>query len=278
MRKKFVKNAKSVVVKVGTSILTRGGRFDKNRLDALAAQLVLLLKKGVKVSVVSSGAIGAGMVILKEKKRPSTMVGLQAAAAIGQRYLMQCWEEALSKRGFSTAQVLLTWDDLSHRDRFTNAKNTLTEIERRGLVPVINENDTVATDEIRFGDNDKLSSLIAILLGADALVILSDTDGLRSDGGRGARIGVVEKMGGAVFSHVRDHQKKFTVGGMRSKLSAVGMSVGSGIPVFLADGRAKDVLKRIFSGDDIGTFFVPKAKKGRAGNWARHFARHMRSR
>lgn len=274
MRKNFIKGIRSMTVKIGTSILTRGGRFDKRQLDALAAQVALFLKKGVRVSIVSSGAIGAGLVILKEKKRPTSMEGLQAAAAIGQRYLMQCWEEALSRRGFSTAQVLLTWDDLAHRDRFTSAKRTLSEIQRRGLVPVINENDTVATDEIRFGDNDKLSALIAILMASDVLVILSDTDGLYA-GSR--RIPIVEKMDSHIYDHVRDKKKMFTVGGMKSKLNAVRMGVNSGIPVFLASGRDRDALPRIFKGEDIGTFFLPQGgKRGTRKNWAAHFSKQLR--
>ena len=280
MRKNFTKSIHSMVVKVGTSILTRDGQFDKNRLDALASQISVFLKKGIRVSVVSSGAIGAGMVILKEKKRPRTMQGLQAAAAVGQRYLMQCWEEAFSRRGFSTAQVLLTWDDLAHKNRFTNAKRTLKEIQRRGLVPIINENDTVATDEIRFGDNDRLSALIAILLEADALTILSDTNGLyaRSASGDGQRIQFVEKIGEQIFAHVRDQKKDFTVGGMHSKLKAVRMSVDSGVPVFLAGGREHDVLLRLFAGEDIGTFFLPQIKKGQIRkNWALHFSKQIRN-
>ena len=280
MRKSFVKDMRSMVIKIGTSILTKEGRFDKNRVDILARQISVFLKKGIHVSVVSSGAIGAGMMILKEKGRPRTMEGLQACAAIGQRYLMQCWEEAFSRGGFSTAQVLLTWDDLAHKNRFMNAKRTLKEIQRRGLVPVINENDTVATDEIRFGDNDKLSALIAILLEADVLVILSDTDGLldHSGTGSGKRIQVVEKMNDKIFTNVRDRAKTFTVGGMNSKLKAVRMGVDSGIPVFLAGGRGRDVLSRVFAGEDVGTFFLPRAKKGTTRkNWAVHFSKQIRN-
>lgn len=209
------------------------------------------------------------------------MEGLQAAAAIGQRYLMQCWEEALSRRGYSSAQVLLTWDDLAHKNRFMNAKRTLKEIQRRGLVPVINENDTIATDEIRFGDNDRLSALISILLQADVLAILSDTNGLYAGSAENkeGRIQIVKKMTGAIFSHARDREKKFTVGGMRSKLNAVRMAVHSGIPVFLACGRDRDVLKRVFDGEDIGTFFLPQAKKGLAEkNWVLHFSKQVQRR
>ena len=166
------KNIKSIVVKVGTSILTQKGRFDRGLIGKLALEVSDFLKKGISVSIVSSGAIGAGMMILKEKNRPKTMEGLQAAAAVGQRYLMQCYEESFSKKGFSTAQVLLTWDDMAHPKRFLNAKRTLKEIQKRGLVPIINENDTVATDEIRFGDNDRLSALLSILVEADLMFFI----------------------------------------------------------------------------------------------------------
>ena len=279
MRKAYTKDIRNIVVKVGTSVLTQDGRFDRALIAKLGQEISGFLKKGLRVSIVSSGAIGAGMTILKEKKRPKTMEGLQAAAAVGQRYLMQCYEEAFSRHGFSTAQVLLTWDDLANHKRFMNAKRTLREIQKRALVPIINENDTVATDEIRFGDNDRLSSLLSILVEADLLVILSDTNGLYSDGGKGRRIQVVEKMGNSVFSHVNDSKKSFTVGGMRSKLEAVQMSTSSGIPVFLADGRQNKVLHRLFTGEDLGTFFLPEVKKGHTKkNWLRYFTHQINAR
>ena len=279
MRQKFIKDIKSMVVKVGTSLLTNNGQFDRLIIQRLADQLSQFLKNGVRVSVVSSGAIGGGMTILKMKERPKTMEGLQGAAAVGQRYLMQCYEEAFSRRGYSTAQVLLTWDDLAQKKRFLNAKRTLNEIQKWGLVPIINENDTVATDEIRFGDNDRLSSLLAILVEADVQVILSDTNGLFSGDWKKPenRIQIVEKMAKSVFSHAKDSKNPFTVGGMRSKLDSIQMSVSSGIPVFLADGRDTNVLPRIFSGEDIGTLFVPDLKKGYARrDWLKHFLKHIK--
>ncbi len=279
MKRPVMKNIHSLVVKVGTSILTEKGRFDKSLITKLATELAPLLKKGMQVSIVSSGAIGAGMTLLKEKERPKTMEGLQAAAAVGQRYLMQCYEEAFSRHGFSTAQVLLTWDDMANSKRFMNAKRALGEIQKRGLVPIINENDTVATDEIRFGDNDRLSALLSILIEADALVILSDTDGLYTRNGSKERIKLVEKMSESVFSHVSDTKNSFTVGGMRSKLEAIRMGTSSGIPVFLADGRQARVLTRLFKGEDLGTFFLPSVKKGKARkDWMVHFLNHVHSR
>lgn len=276
MRKSFLKGAENIVIKVGTSVLTRGGRFDRTRVGALSNQIAWLLKRGARVSVVSSGAIGAGMTLMKMVRRPTAMKGLQAAAAVGQRYLMQCYEEFFRRRGFSTAQVLLTWDDLANRERFMNARRTLREIQKWKHVPIVNENDTVATDEIRFGDNDRLSSLLSILLEADLLVILSDTNGLYADGRKQderRRIRLVESVDG-VFGHVSDRKTAFTVGGMRSKLGAIRAAVRAGIPVLLADGRQDAVLPRLFKGDDIGTFFAPKISKNK--NWLRDFMRHLK--
>ena len=280
MRRRLTKGIKNIVVKVGTSVLTQNGRFDRLIVERLADQISTFLKKGIRVSIVSSGAIGGGMTILKMKQRPKTMEGLQGAAAVGQRYLMQCYEEAFSKRGFSTAQVLLTWDDLSEQKRFLNAKRTLKEIQKWGLVPVINENDTVATDEIRFGDNDRLSSLLAILVEADVHVILSDTNGLFSGDQRhpANRIRIVDKMERPLFLYAKDSKNPFTIGGMRSKLSAISMSVTSGIPVFLANGRDDKVLTRIFDGEDVGTLFLPNLKSGHTRrDWLKHFLAHVKN-
>jgi glutamate 5-kinase len=279
MRHRFIKNIKRIVVKVGTSVLTRDGRFNQPIIADLAAEIASFIRNGVDVFVVSSGAIGAGMSILKLKERPSAMEGLQASAAVGQRYLMQCYEEAFSAHGISTGQVLLTWEDLAQQKRFLNAKRTLVQMQKWGLVPVINENDTVATDEIRFGDNDRLSSLVAMLMEADVLVILSDTNGLYSRGCSGrpeCRIQVVDAMGSSVFSHARENKNSFTVGGMTAKLKAIQASVNAGIPVFLADGREAKVLERIFNGEDIGTLFVPKKRSKK--DWVNHFLEHVHSR
>ncbi len=281
MRKQFTQDIKNLVIKVGTSVLTQGGRFDKLVVQGLADEVSSFLKKGAHVSIVSSGAIGAGMSILGLKTRPDAMEELQAAAAVGQRYLMQCYEEAFAKHGFSTAQVLLTWDDLAEKKRFMNARHTLKQIQKWGLVPIINENDTVATDEIRFGDNDKLSSLLSILVEADVLVILSDTNGLYtapSHGRAAERIQIVETLDEKVFAHINDKKTAFTVGGMRSKLAAIQGSVESGIPVFLANGREEGVLKKIFQAEDVGTFFVPDARKIQRKSWIRDFVGQIESR
>ena len=253
MKRALKGNIKNLVVKVGTSVLTKNGRFDKAVLGKLAGELAPFLKKGVRVCVVSSGAIGAGMTLMHQKTRPSTMESLQALAAIGQRYLMQCWEEALSKRGFSTAQVLLTRDDLVDDKRQMNAKKTLDEIQRMKHVPIINENDTVATEEIKFGDNDQLSAMLAKLIEADHLVILSDTDGLYDSSGN--QISHVEADDSSIFSHVKDKKTNFTVGGMKSKLEAIRSCTKAGISVTLTSGTTSNLLRRIERGESFGTRF-----------------------
>lgn len=243
----------NLVVKVGTSVLTRDGVFTKAAIGKLAKELVAFLKKDVKVSIVSSGAIGAGMTLLHQKNRPSTMEGLQAFAAIGQRYLMQCWEEAFSKHGYSTAQILLTRDDMVDEKRRLNAKKTLNEIQKLRHVPIINENDTVATEEIKFGDNDQLSAMLAKLIRADLLVILSDTDGLYDSAGH--KIPVVEADDSSIFSHVKDKKSHFTVGGMKSKLEAIRSCTEAGISVTLTSGAMSNILHRIERGESFGTRF-----------------------
>ena len=246
----------SLVVKIGTSVLTKDGAFTEAVISKLAEELTAFLKNGTKVSIVSSGAIGAGMTLLHKKIRPSTMEELQAYAAIGQRYLMQCWEKAFSKHGYSTAQVLLTRDDLTDEKRRINAKKTLNEIHILKHIPIINENDTVATEEIKFGDNDRLSAMLAELVKADLLVILSDTDGLYDD--KKNRIPNVTDLNDSIFSHVNDKHSNFTVGGMKSKLEAIKACTNSGIPVILASGTTSNIMQRINSNEGLGTYFWPK--------------------
>jgi glutamate 5-kinase len=245
---------RNLVVKVGTSVLTKDGVFTKSVIQKLAGEMAAFLKAGTRVSIVSSGAIGAGMTLLRQMTRPSTMEGLQAFAAIGQRYLMQCWEEALSKHRFSTAQMLLTRDDLVDEKRRQNAKKTLNEIQHLKHVPIINENDTVATEEIKFGDNDQLSAMLAKLIQADFLVILSDTDGLYDSAGH--KISTVAAGDSSIFSHVRDKKSDFTVGGMKSKLEAIRQCTQAGISVTLTSGTTSNLLRRIERNEPFGTRFL----------------------
>jgi glutamate 5-kinase len=245
---------KNLVMKIGTSVLTKDDAFSKSAVIKLAGEVAAFLKAGTKVAVVSSGAIGAGMSLMKLKTRPSGMEELQALAAIGQRYLMQCWEEAFSKHRFSTAQMLLTRDDLTDEKRRSNAKKTLSEIQRMRHVPIVNENDTVATEEIKFGDNDQLSAMLAKLIEADHLIILSDTDGFYDSEGR--KLSVIESGDSSIFSHVKDKKTNFTVGGMKSKLEAIRSCTEAGICVTLTAGTTSDILRRIEKKESFGTRFL----------------------
>ncbi len=207
-----------------------------------------------------SGAIGCGMKLLGLKKRPQEMERLQAVAAIGQRRLMQLYEDALGERGMPTAQILLTWDDLGVRRRYQNTLKTIQEVLRYGAIPIVNENDSVSTEEIRFGDNDELSSMVAILFDADLLILLSDANGFYADFKQGAasRISMIDDLSSSIFDHAHDEKGPLTRGGMKSKLKAIERSVEAGIPCILADGRTPGVLESLFEGGDLGTIFLPK--------------------
>jgi len=245
---------KRVVVKVGTKVITSKDRsLDLGMISDLAAQISSAMDGGVETILVTSGAIGAGMSILGLKKRPADLSYLQATAAIGQSHLMHLYSGYFRARGYNTGQILLTQEDFNSRTRFLNIKHTINTLLRHKAIPVINENDTVATDEIRCGDNDRLSSLVADLSGADLLVLLSDVDGLLDESGRVIRfVGNIDhkitRLGG------RSHCDLGT-GGMATKLKAAGLAARSGISCVIANGREKNIIKRTLCGESPGTVF-----------------------
>lgn len=265
MRQEFFKNAQRIVVKVGTSVLSENGQISAARVRALAAGLAHLKRRSAKAQIilVSSGAIGSALAFLKMKKRPAKIQELQALAAIGQPRLMQMYMEAFRSEKIVPAQVLLTWQDLSSRARFENTRKTLEELARRGAVPIVNENDTVSTQEIEFGDNDQLSSMVASLFNADLLVLLTDAEGLYADvkAGASSRLALVEDLNAEHFALVRDERKAHTKGGMASKLSAVQKALKAGIPCVMASGSNPRVLEKLFGGEDLGTLFLPKINR-----------------
>ncbi len=264
MQRKFPKKVKRVVVKIGSSLIANHAMKPRtSRLQSLVNQISVLRKKDVEVVLVSSGAIVLGMGALDMKMRPGDLSSLQACAAIGQTILMQTFSNLFKKDNQVCAQVLLTWDDFDNRSRFNNARKTLESIIDRRVIPIINENDTISTDEIKFGDNDKLSALTASLIHANALIILSDVEGLYEvkDG---------EKK---VFSEIREitkeiegiatgtTKKHFSKGGMKAKLEAVKIATQANVPCIITNGRIPDVLVRVVGGESIGTFFVEKEEK-----------------
>jgi len=247
-----------VVVKLGTGVLTHGvGQLDEPRIASVCAQLAALRARGAEVIVVSSGAVGLGMGALGLGKRPAELARKQACAAVGQSLLMQTWQRGFAPLGLTVAQVLLTHEDLRARARHLGVKATLRQLLDYGVVPVINENDTVSAAEIKFGDNDTLSALVASLIEADYLVILSTTPGLIDLKGTRQIVPVVEKITPAIEAMAGGTTSETAIGGMVSKISAARLATKSGCGVFIASGAEPDILEKLFSGHGPGTFFVP---------------------
>jgi len=259
-----LKSAARLVVKLGTGVLTdRRKQIDPAQLGQLVAQIAAQRKAGKEIVLVSSGAIGAGMGILGYEKRPTELAELQACAAVGQPGLMAHYAEAFAKHDLHVAQVLLTHDDLEHHERHLNARNTLVTLLGRGVVPIINENDAVSLAEIKFGDNDKLSALVASLLPADLLVILTTVDGVLENFGKAnpRTIPVIEKIDSDVEKLGGGTSSETAVGGMKSKIEAAKIAVRSGIPLVIASGKKKSALADILAGEDEGTVFVAQPNK-----------------
>jgi glutamate 5-kinase len=249
---------KRVVVKLGTGVLTSGlGELDIGRIASVCAQIAALRSQGTEVIVVSSGAVGLGMNALKLAKRPKDISKKQACAAIGQSRLMQTWQAGFAPHQLTVAQVLLTHDDLRVRSRYLGVQETLRQLIAYGTIPVINENDTVSAAEIKFGDNDTLSAMVASLVEAQYLVILSTAPGLIDLKGTGEIVPVVEKITPEIEAMAGGTTSETAVGGMISKISAAKLATKAGCGVFIASGAEPDILPRLFAGQGPGTFFVP---------------------
>jgi glutamate 5-kinase len=273
MLRKFPKPIRRIVVKVGSSVVaTYKMRPRTARLRSLTEQISKVIDKDIEVVLVTSGAIVVGMGEMKEKNRPKELASLQACAAVGQAVLMKMYNDFFRRSKKKCAQILLTWDDFSSRDRYINARNTINALLERNIVPVVNENDTISTDEIKFGDNDRLAALVASLIHADLLLLLSDVEGLYEikDGEKKLFQEIKEitrEIEGAAFGE-GDSKKAFGVdkknisrGGMKGKLSAVKMATHANVPCIIANGELKDVLLRVLAGERIGTFFMEREDK-----------------
>ncbi len=266
--------AKRIVVKVGSSVLTRDGVVRPRVFRELIREVSTLVQAGRQVAVVSSGAIAVGAHRLGWDHPGRSIPEKQAAAAVGQIGLVERYRRGFVNHGIQVGQVLLTRAGLQNRERFLNARHTLVELWRRGVVPIVNENDTVSTEEIRFGDNDNLSATVVNLLGADLLVLLTDVDGLypvESPGVRGARealakvkagtgatspYGVIEQIDGAIETSARGSDSAFGRGGMQTKLEAVRTAIRSGAACAIANGARKGTLLRVTAGEEEGTLFL----------------------
>lgn len=266
VRHDVVNSAKSVVVKVGTRVLTdASGRLDLERIDRIATAVAELRKGGRQVVLVSSGAVGAGMGELGVSSRPNDISRLQAVAAVGQANLMDVYNRTFRRHGIHAGQVLLTAADLDDRSRYLNVRNTLLSLLTFEAIPVVNENDTVAIDELvtTFGDNDRLAALVTTLLGASLLIILSDVDGLYDGDPEdpGSRcLSVVESIRDEHSHYVKAHAGGVSKGGMASKLEAARMVTVVGGSVIVASGKEPETLERIFRHERVGTLFLPQGK------------------
>lgn len=259
-------HCRRILIKVGSAVLTGPKGLNRVMVHRLSDQIAELRQRGARteVLIVSSGAVASGMRRMGLTERPRTIPHKQAAAAVGQSVLMEAWEAAFDKYDLLVAQVLLTGEDLAHRHRYLNARNTLETLLSWGIVPVINENDTVAVEEIKFGDNDNLSALIAGLVGADLVVNLTDTDGFYDCDPRAnpsARlIPTVYRIDSKVLACATPAAGAVGTGGMLSKVIAAKKCLASGIPMVIAPGRQRDVLLRLFAGEGLGTLFLPKER------------------
>lgn len=257
--------SETLVVKVGSNIIAGEEGLNKRRLSAIAKQLSELHTEGHRIVLVSSGAIAAGMVKLGLKKRPHAIQLKQAAAAVGQSTLMWLYEKRFSRYNKKVAQVLLTRDAFFDRVRYINARNTLMTLLQMGIIPVVNENDTVAIDEIKFGDNDQLAALVAAALEADRLIILSDVEGLfDSDPRKNSSARLIEEVRG--FNNTLEQiatptTGQFGTGGMYSKVIAAKKAVTFGIKVHIINGHRPSLIKRIMEGKRAGTVFLPTGQK-----------------
>ncbi len=257
------KNAQKIVIKIGTSILkTRGESFSFKEHRRVCQEIFTLIRMGKKPIVVSSGAIALGMKSCGFKKRPKNMADLQACAAIGQGKLMHAYESFFVQKKIHTAQLLLTRDGLEDRKRFLCARNTLETLLKMEMLPIVNENDTIAVEEIAFGDNDILSVHVAHLVGADLLINLSDAEGfLLKDGTRVREVASEKEIDTKLLMHLTDRKREETVGGMRAKLKAARVAMQLGIPFLIVNGHKPNILKNILKGKDEGTLFAASANQ-----------------
>jgi len=265
MRTALFNGVQRAVIKVGTGVLTGEKGLNLRVIGALARQISWLMSKDCEVILVSSGAIGSGIKKVGLKEKPTRIPEKQATAAVGQPSLIQAYERAFSRHKKQVGQILLTRDDLCNRKRYLNARNTLNVLLDWGILPIINENDTVVVDELKFGDNDNLSAMITHLMDAQVLISLTDTDGLFDKDPRdhddAALLPLVAKINRSLELAARHSPGDLGTGGMLSKIETAKKVTKSGIPMIIANGLKSNILKDLFQGKDIGTLFVPQPEK-----------------
>ncbi|MFA6940094.1 MAG: glutamate 5-kinase [Clostridiaceae bacterium] len=262
-RQDYLKNVKRVVIKVGSSGITHSnGLINFNKMEHLCQQIADIHNRGIEIIFVSSGAIGAGMGKLMFKERPRTIPEKQAAAAVGQGILIHLYEKMFSEYGITIAQILLTREDMGSKNRYLNGRFALSALIEKNVIPIINENDAISVEEIKFGDNDNLSALVACMVEADLLIILSDIDGLYDKNPSlftdASIINFVDKIDKSIEEFAGGTLSNVGTGGMITKIRAARVSTSSGIPMIIAKSDEPYVLDKILSFNDLGTFFKPK--------------------
>lgn len=254
----MLNQAKRIVIKLGTGVLTSGvGKLDSARIAALCGQVKTLRDRGIEVILVSSGAVGLGMGKLALDKRPKDLSTLQACAAVGQSILINTWQQCFDPHGLTVAQILLTREDLRARHRHNAVYKTIERLLANGIVPIVNENDTVSAAEIKFGDNDTLSALVASVAHADMLFILSNIPGLIDMRGTGEVVPVVEAITPEIEAMAQGTKHETSVGGMVSKLSAAKIAHRAGCSVIIGSGSDSEFFNKLLNGESVGTYFVP---------------------
>ena len=266
MREKYTKQAKRWIIKIGSALLTKDGKgLDYAAIEDWTTQIAQLRQQGIEVILVSSGSVAEGMSRMGWTSRPTNLAELQAAAAIGQTGLIEAYETQFKKHQIQAAQILLTHDDVSNRKRYLNARNTLHALLKFKALPIINENDTVALEEMRLGDNDTLAALVANLVEANLLVILTDQDGLFNKDPRHHNNAVLiseeSASNSTLLDYVGDIATTLGSGGMRTKLTAAQRAARSGCATVIASGRENKVLQRLSNGEKIGTLLIPDSSQ-----------------
>ncbi|MGA0334287.1 MAG: glutamate 5-kinase [Kiritimatiellia bacterium] len=266
--------ARRVVIKFGTRVLVDPrGRPNPVRIQAIVDQVSALVKSGREVVIVSSGAVGAGLDPLGFAKRPADLVSLQMAAAVGQTHLMRMYSERFEEKGIAVGQILLNHDDLKQRNRHLNARNALLGLLRKGVVPIVNENDVVSVDEIRLGDNDYLAALVSVLVDADALLLCTSVNGLRAPlgGNRTRRVENLAEVSQKELDLVGGKGSELSTGGMATKLGAAQMANRAGAVSLILDGRKPDALIRALAGENLGTCIGQAGEEGRIRGKRKHW-------
>jgi len=273
----MLSKAHRVVIKIGTAVLTEKlGQLDILRMEQIASDIAKLIKKGTQVAVVSSGAVGLGVGRLNLEAKPKKISSIQKCAAVGQGILIETWSNIFKKHSIPVAQLLLTRDDVDNQHRHNTLKELIDEMLAEGIVPVINENDSISAAElnIKFGDNDVLSALLSSLIKADFLMIISTAPGLINTLGDGQVIKKVEKIDTSIKALATTAKTAAGTGGMVTKLKAAQIATSCGCPTVIVSGRLPNVVLRVLDGEDLGTYFSPNAKNASSKKrWVAHFGK-----